>query len=187
LPSSLSVECQKPVVSCRWVPCTQGLAGSLPVISPRRVDHTALRDHPHWWPAETTQAFFGSRPLDLFCRRRLHSQPPSSSVIFALPAAVSDLDLHMTVASTTVEQNRECPEHGVKRLHTARLAWLYPPEGGPAKAVRLHRWCAGLVSDNGLVLLWAWQGGRSLSLCCSDCLLSSRLLVLPARPRDEQV
>ena len=44
--------------------------------------------------------------------------------------------------------NTLCPEHGVKRLHTAKLAWLGPPEGGPAKAVRLHRWCAGLVSDN---------------------------------------
>jgi hypothetical protein len=37
---------------------------------------------------------------------------------------------------------RERPEHGVKRLHAARLAWVDPAAAGPAKAVRLHRWCA---------------------------------------------
>jgi len=38
--------------------------------------------------------------------------------------------------------NQINPEHGVKRLHAARLAWVDPAAAGPAKAVRLHRWCA---------------------------------------------
>ena len=77
------------------------------------------------------------------------------------------------------------PEHGVKRLHTTRMAWVDPSPEGPAGAVRLRRWCAcfGCLYWNGFIVGLAGRAeplvvlpGLATVIASFGCCLAGRAM-----------